>query len=65
MRREEMSERLRALVYLDLFFWTIFLVLLFLRVFANGASFESVCLAAAGGLTTTIAGLWIAKKEGH
>lgn len=60
-----MSERLRALVYLDLFFWTLFLVLLFLRVFTNGASLQSVCLAAIGGLATTIAGLWVAKKEGH
>ena len=65
-----MSERLRALAYLDLFFWTIFFILSAAKFASNMSMIEiqvswlSIAASAAGGLITTSAGFYFAKKEG-
>ena len=65
-----MSERLRALAHLDLFFWTISFVLLVAKFASRlGAveiqvSWAAIAIPVIGGIVTTGAGFYFANKEG-
>lgn len=60
-----MSKKLKSWIYLDLFFWVLF-VGLFAACMLNvqGVFWRHAGYAALGGLTTTLLGLHHAKREG-
>ncbi len=68
-----MSGKLKALVILDFFFWSLFILILLIGIKGLHLSgilgidvvwWNWLVLPVCGGATTTLAGLYLARKEG-